>query len=182
MNMIFIKEFFKHFKEMGSIIPSSKTLSKAMVNNIDFKNSDVIVELGAGTGEFTDEILKRKTPETKLIIFEINKNLYEYLQNKYEHVENVIVLNTCASTLNTVLKELKIDHIDYIVSGLPFLSIPDRKRNQIFQAIHNSSVKKIVLFQYTLKLVKLMDSYFVLNSKKHVFKNFPPAYVLCFDN
>ncbi len=182
MQKIFIKEFFKSFKNIGSIIPSSQALSQEIMKNINFKDSNVIVELGAGTGVFTDHLIKNRNKKTLLIIFENNQNFYNFLKEKYKNTENLVLLDSCASTLNEILTMLHINKIDYIISGLPFLSIPTQKRNDILKAIYTSPAKKIVLFQYTLKLSHLMNKFFQLISKKRVYLNFPPAYVLCYKN
>ncbi|MGL5725314.1 rRNA adenine N-6-methyltransferase family protein [Cetobacterium sp.] len=59
-----------------------------MVSKIDYLNSDVIVELSAGTGVFTEKLIKHLKPNTKLFIFEINESLYKNLCDKGSHQEN----------------------------------------------------------------------------------------------
>ena len=49
----FLKNFIKNPKQIGSIVPSSNYLSKKMVEQIDFENAEVILELGPGTGCYT---------------------------------------------------------------------------------------------------------------------------------
>ena len=55
----FITQFLKESKMVGSVRPSSRFLMEKMLQNIDFENSKIIVELGPGTGVFTYEILKK---------------------------------------------------------------------------------------------------------------------------
>ena len=56
--MNFIKQFLLHPSEVGSLIPSSKTLSKSLVNIPDLATKKCVVELGTGNGIVTQEIIK----------------------------------------------------------------------------------------------------------------------------
>ena len=46
---------------------------------ISFHSADVIVELGAGNGVFTKEIIKRMKSSCKLFVFETNELFFELL-------------------------------------------------------------------------------------------------------
>ena len=43
-----------------------------MLENIDFQKVKTIVELGPGTGIFTDEIIERLGKDAQLFVFELN--------------------------------------------------------------------------------------------------------------
>lgn len=62
--MVFFKEFLKNTKQIGSVMPSSSFLSKVIVSKINYKNVNVIVELGAGTGVFTEMLVNNLNPNT----------------------------------------------------------------------------------------------------------------------
>ena len=79
----FLKTFFKERKQVGALAPSSKFLVKKMCDKIDFSTAKNIVELGPGTGVFTEEILKRANPDCKIFVIELNTEFYEYLKNKF---------------------------------------------------------------------------------------------------
>jgi phospholipid N-methyltransferase len=51
-----------------------------MLQPIDFARAQVIVELGAGNGIFTHEILRRMRPDAVLICFEIHPKFCEMLR------------------------------------------------------------------------------------------------------
>ena len=80
MKTFFLKNFLKNWKEVGSITPSSRFLTKKMLESIDFSKADTIVELGPGTGVFTKEILIRMKSNAKLIILETNHQFSENLK------------------------------------------------------------------------------------------------------
>ena len=73
----FIKQFFKDKKMVGAVSPSTRFLAEKMLENIDFNTSKLIIELGPGTGVFTDEIIKRMASDAVLLTFELNDNFYE---------------------------------------------------------------------------------------------------------
>jgi phosphatidylethanolamine/phosphatidyl-N-methylethanolamine N-methyltransferase len=52
-------EAVKNMKQVGSIVPSSSFLTKKIIKGIDFNKNLNVLELGAGTGVFTKEILNR---------------------------------------------------------------------------------------------------------------------------
>ena len=54
----FLLQYITHPRTVGAIIPSSKNLSRKMIANIDFNKCKCIVELGPGTGVFTERILE----------------------------------------------------------------------------------------------------------------------------
>ena len=68
-SLLLLSSFIKKPKETGAVAPSSKSLTKEIIKNIDFKSSRNIVELGPGLGTFTKAILKRANLTTKLFCF-----------------------------------------------------------------------------------------------------------------
>jgi phospholipid N-methyltransferase len=61
--MLFAKNFFKHPKMLGSIIPSSRFLIERLLRQMDWDQARVIVEYGPGVGTITREILQRRPME-----------------------------------------------------------------------------------------------------------------------
>ena len=179
---MFIKEFLMNTKQIGAILPSSIFLAKAMTSKIDYNSSDVIVELGAGNGVFTKEILKRKSKQTKLIILEINPKFYNLLKRKYAHLENVYILKERAENLEEILKKFSLKTVDYVISGLPFLNFSKNNRNKIFYSISKYLKEKLILFQYTSLLESEILNIYKLKNKQRILLNIPPAYVYTLEN
>lgn len=180
MRFLFIKEFLDNPRSIGAITFSSKYLAKNIVNHINFKECDCIVEYGAGTGVFTSEIIKRKEKKTVFIAIELNKSLFNHLKNRFENIENVYILNDDARNLEKILKTLNIEKVDHVVSGLPFTSLP----TEIGQAILSETKKCLsdkgffTTFQYSLIKKSFFENHFNINSIVKEFKNLPPAYIL----
>ena len=54
----FIKESLKSLQEVGTVLPSSKSVVNKMVEPINFNEDIIIIELGSGTGVITKEIIQ----------------------------------------------------------------------------------------------------------------------------
>jgi phospholipid N-methyltransferase len=81
--LLFLSQMFKNRKRNASITPSSRFLAKQMIKNIDWTSIHSVIELGAGTGIFTQYILKHVLPGTKIIIIEIEEAYVKLLQEKF---------------------------------------------------------------------------------------------------
>lgn len=79
---MFFIEFLKNRKQIGAILPSSNFLKKKISSKINYKTSNIIVELGAGTGIFTEDIIKNIGSDSLLIVFELNFYFYTLLKKK----------------------------------------------------------------------------------------------------
>jgi len=176
--ILFLKHFFKNPKMTGAIAPSSKHLANEMLKSIDFEKDSVIVEYGPGDGVFTKEIIKQKTDKTILIVIELNGKMYDELHSKYNH-KNVYILNDSAENIPDILKDLGLNSIDYIVSGIPFTSIDKSISDNIFKnTIKCMGFKsKFITFQYSKVKLKMFLNFFGEIKIKKVWRNIPPAYV-----
>src|SRR5436190_17578185 len=63
-NFLFLGKFFRHGTKIASVWPSSPVLARATIKQIDWDSVKVVVELGAGTGPITDQIIRRLKPQT----------------------------------------------------------------------------------------------------------------------
>ncbi|MGG7059514.1 class I SAM-dependent methyltransferase [Clostridium tertium] len=179
---MFITEYIKDPSRTGAVSPSSKYVADKMLKDIKFSNSKVIVEYGPGTGVFTEKILARVSNDTKVILIEINKHFYNVLKRLYGHKNNVIILNDSVENVDNILEKYSIKEIDYIISGLPFASLPKETSDRIL-----SKTKKIlknkgefITFQYTLLKRKYLNMFLDEVSVDREVRNIPPAYVLRF--
>ena len=99
-------------KSLGQNFLIDPYILEIIVNCIDIKNKSII-EIGPGTGNLTNYILKKK-PEKVLVIEKDNK-LAENLRNKYSN--NLIIINDDILDINesTLLKEKVI-----VFGNLPY--------------------------------------------------------------
>src|SRR5215469_5248175 len=77
---LFFRNFFRHPRMLGSIIPSSRFLIKQLLEPIDWDKARVIVEYGPGVGGITAEILRRMRPDARLVAIEMNSDFVRFLK------------------------------------------------------------------------------------------------------
>lgn len=179
-NLLFLLQYITKPRTTGAIVPSSKYLAEKMINKIDFDNAQYIVEYGPGTGVFTNEIIKRKKQNTIVLLIEYNSNFYNNLQKKYKDIDNLYIVHGSVENIDKYLKDFNIPYIDYVVSGLPFASLPKNISSTILEKT-NTLLKKdgnFITFQYTLFMKKYINQYFSSINIKREYRNIPPAYVL----
>lgn len=177
---MFLLEYVKNPRKVGAIAASSKYLAERMIDNINFNTAKCIVEYGPGTGVFTEKILARVHHETIVILIELNKNFYDDLKKKYGHKKNVIIINESAENIDIILRKYYINKVDYVISGLPFASLPMEVSENILRktSILLKENGEFVTFQYSLFKKNFIKSFFGNMNIKLVVRNLPPAYVL----
>lgn len=177
---MFLLEYIKNPRQVGAVAASSKNLANDMVNNIDFKNAQCIIEYGPGTGAFTEKILARVRENTKVILIEKNESFYKILNDLYGHKDNVIILNDGVENIDQIVKTYGIEKVDYIVSGLPFAAFPPELSSTILDKTTDvlGEEGEFITFQYSLFKKKLFDRFFKKIDIEKTLINIPPAYVL----
>ena len=178
-SLLFLFQYALHPKSVGAVIPSSSFLAKKMVQPINFKEANVIVEFGPGTGVFTQELLKNRKEDTIILLVETNLEFYHLLHKKYGKLKNVILIHGLAERTEEYLKEHNILTVDYVVSGIPFKSLPTDVAREILDVTKRilSNSGKVIAFQYTKQLQQLFTSFFSQVTVEKELRNFPPAYI-----
>lgn len=180
MRASFFAEYLKNIRSVGAIAPSSPFLARKMLESVNFDTANVIVEYGAGTGAFTAQLVKRMKPGTRLVVIENNQKFYETLHRKYGDIEGVEAINGSAEHIERVVDDVRLSTPDYIISGLPFASLP----SQVSRRILKSTVQLLgdkgvfITFQYSLLKRGLLETYFGDIHITRELRNLPPAYVL----
>jgi phospholipid N-methyltransferase len=135
--LLFARNFFKHPKMLGSVIPSSRFLIEEVLKQIDFDRAKVIVEYGPGVGSFTTPLLKRMRPDAKLVVFEMNGDFVELLRKSYSD-PRLHIIHGSAEEIDTVLKDLGESAADYVLSGIPFSTMAAETRARILRNTRDS--------------------------------------------
>lgn len=177
----FIKQYITKPRSVGAILPSSKYLADKMIEDIDFDHAKYIVEYGPGTGVFTEKLMKNRKKNTVILLFECNNEFYRMLNEKYKTEQNLHIINDSAEHIDKYLIQYSIPSIDYIVSGLPFASLPQSVSSAILCKTRKYLKEdgKFITFQYTLLKKNFIQLYFGDICIKREFRNIPPAYVFC---
>ncbi|BCN29390.1 class I SAM-dependent methyltransferase [Anaeromicropila herbilytica] len=176
----FLIQFLKSPRSIGAIAPSGKFLARKMMEPIRFDNAKGIVEFGPGTGSFTREIVRQKSRDSVLILIENNRFFCQQLKEKYKNCQGVYVIYGNAENVNEYLKKYGFDTADYIISGLPFTSLPVKVSENILTSTQKAIGKngQFITFQYSLAKKKFFKCYFNITECLFELRNLPPAYVL----
>src|SRR5262245_42070993 len=125
---LFFTKFLQRGKVIASFAPSSRYMVRTVLRGIDFSRCKCIVELGAGTGPITAELIRRAPPGCKLLISELDADLAKHLRKRFP---GAVVDEADAADLDGLLDQLGIDRVDHIISVLPLPSIPEEIRDRI---------------------------------------------------
>jgi|SRR6476661_6513961 len=180
----FVEEFLRNPATVGSLVPSSRELTEAVMAPIDFARAGCIVEYGPGTGVFTDIIIRRRRAETVVLLVEVNRRFCQLLQQRYSGQPNVHVVHGSADKTAGYLDGLGAPRADYVVCGLPFSSLPRRQGWRILEHTQQQVLRpegRLILFQYSLRNKKLFGRFFRLLNDQQVLLNLPPAHVLLYE-
>ena len=127
---LFFTKFLRRGRVIASFAPSSRYMVRTVLRGIDFSRCQCIVELGAGTGPITHELIRRAPPTCRLLIIEIDPDLAAHLRRRFPGAD---VVEADAAQLDKLLDERGIDKVDHILSGLPLPSIPEPVRERILE-------------------------------------------------
>lgn len=168
---LFIDQFLKYPKEIGTFTTSSKFLACQMTRVIG--DSINVVEFGSGTGAVTFHILKVLRPDGKLTCFDPNPAFCNTLR-KINDSRISIINDSCENALKYA------DCTDCIISSIP-LSIMEKHRRHHVLSIASTS-KKFVQLQYIPLLTREIKRYFTNVDLQFTPLNFPPAFLYVCDN
>ena len=171
----FLKLFIKRPRQVGSVVPRSPFLTRAMMSKIKWDEACRVAELGAGTGVFTRAIIRNLKPDGKLLVFEIDPTFKAMIEN--EHPNLTIYGN--ATELHRIVSDLGIGQLDYVVSSLPFTVLPPRVTVSILDAVDKCLKPggKLIAYQYSRRKKYYFEKRFEKVSTSFVLCNVPPAFV-----
>jgi len=121
---IFFKGFIKHPVMVGSIIPSSHLTVNKMLAPVDWDNTKLFVEYGPGIGTFCQAVLDRMRPDATLLVIDLNEDFIAYLRKTIRD-SRFIAVHGSAADVNDIIAQFGFERADYILSGLPFSTLPN---------------------------------------------------------
>ena len=166
----------------GSVWPSSGVLSRAIVDNCAVQPEEFVIELGPGTGPFTELLIERVNGTGRVVAVEINPANAAALRQRFPGCE---VVNDSAEHLTRFVPR---EAADCIISGLAWGNMRPRMQDRIFRAILKSLAPggRFVGFAYaharwlptTQRFRKSLERFFDhVEVMPTVWRNLPPAYI-----
>jgi phospholipid N-methyltransferase len=159
--LLFARNFLKYPKLLGSLVPSSPFLVNHLMSKVDWQRARVIVEYGPGIGNITREILQRMRPDAVLVAIELNPEFVSYLRDEIPD-PRLHVVHGSASEVAGILGRLNLDRADYIISGIPYSTIPDPVRRQIVRESRRllDPAGALVVYQFTRTVLPYLQPIF----------------------
>jgi phospholipid N-methyltransferase len=170
-----IRKLLREGTSIATVAPSSRWMAKSILHGIDFDRAKTIVELGAGTGPITVEILKRLKPHTKFFVVEIDPDFCRRLRERFPNLD---IVEGDAAKLDSLLAERGFDGCDEVISGLPIPSFPEELRRSILAASARALGPTGVFRQLTIMPLvyqNLYRRYFADVKFRFVPLNIPPG-------
>ncbi len=149
-----------------------------MLEPVVMKKGVRIVELGAGQGVFTRELLSRLPADGRLIVFELNHAFAQHLR-KILTDSRVTIIEDDALHLNEHLKKIQMPAVDYVISGLPIGNFKYPLRHGILLEIKTAlnETGRYVQFQYFLASLRHIKRLFDTRIVGYEIRNMPPAFI-----
>jgi phospholipid N-methyltransferase len=172
----FLRGFIKHPVMVGSIIPSSSKLIAKMLGPVDWDSTRLFVEYGPGVGTFTRPILELLGPDARLIAIDTNAEFIDYLRTDIDDPRLIAVAGSAAD-VEKIVAAHGFDHVDYVLSGLPFSTLPPG----VGDAIGKATAKVIrdggafLVYQFSPKVRDFIAPFFERIERGFEWVNVPPA-------
>ena len=132
---VFLQGFVEHPVMVGSIIPSSRFTIARMLAPVKWDECRLFVEYGPGVGTFCRPVLERLPRDGTLIVIDTNPLYIDYLKATISDSRFIPVLGSAAN-VEDIVRAHGHAHADYVLSGLPFSTLPDGVGPAIAAATH----------------------------------------------
>jgi phospholipid N-methyltransferase len=173
---LFLKGFIKHPVMVGSVIPSSKMLIDKMLAPVDWANCKLFVEYGPGVGTFTEKVLERMAPDAVLLTIDTNPDFTDYLNSKIRD-SRLRAVTGSAADVRSIMADVGFEEADYVLSGLPFSTLPHGVGPAIAQATAEAIRPggAFLVYQFSPKVRDFIAPYFDRIDRGFEWVNIPPA-------
>lgn len=184
-NLEFLSALIRNPLAVGALTPSGPDLARKMVEDVEPGPESIVLELGVGTGAVTRAIRDiLPSPECYLGI-ELDERLAVGVRNSFPDLRIEV---GCASTAAEMLNRAGLGRPRFIISSLPFVSLPESICDQILTET-DKLMQSGCLFRtfqyahgyYLSAARKLRDrmsrSYGEAERSPLVVRNVPPAYI-----
>jgi phospholipid N-methyltransferase len=172
----FLRGFLKNPVMVGSIIPSSRVLIEKMLAPVDWENTRLFVEYGPGVGTFTRPVLEKLGPDAKLVTIDTNPDFTRYLRESIDD-PRLMPINGSAADVEKILADNGLGSADYVLSGLPFSTLPPGVGDSIAEATSNviRPGGALLVYQVSPKVQDFIRPHFAPIKRGFEWINVPPA-------
>ncbi len=180
-----LKYFVTSPNVTGTIVASSERLSDLITDSAALREISSVVELGPGTGVFTEKIVQKMPEDARFLALEINPDFAQEVKKRYPKVS---VHCDSAANVRKYVEEAGLNSCDRIICGLPWASFSEELQNELLDAIIDvfKPGGMFLTFAYLHGLLfpagirfrrKLFSRFRKVTLTRTVWMNVPPAFV-----
>jgi phospholipid N-methyltransferase len=171
----FLRAFVANPRQVGAVLPTSRAAVRDMLDMADVPGARLVVELGAGTGVQTGEVLARMRRDARLLAVEIDPRLADLLEQRFDD-PRLQVIRDSAEHLES---HLDGEQADVLVCALPFTSLePDVRRRILDQLPLALAPRGVALvIQYSPLIQSELRRLFTTVRRRISLLNVPPAFL-----
>lgn len=175
---VFIEGFLRNPVMVGSIVPSSRFTINRMLRPVDWPNCKLFVEYGPGVGTFCRPVLDRLPRDGMLLVIDTNPLYIDYLRRTITDSRFVAVLGSAAD-VEDIVRAHGHEKADYVLSGLPFSTLPPGVAPAIAEATWNvlRPGGAFLVYQFRPKVREFMARHFRHIDDAIEPLNVPPAFM-----
>lgn len=169
----FLRSFLSAPGHVGAVLPTSRRTVRATLEMAPIAEARCVVELGAGTGPYTREILARLGAYGRLLAFELDPALARGLARDLPDPRLRVVADSAA----TLEARLDGERPEVIVSALPFTSLPSDVRKEVLDTARRVLADDgvMLVLQYSPFVARDLERRFASVQRRLSPLNVPPA-------
>ena len=173
---VFFRGFVEEPRMVGSIIPSSRYTVRKMLAPVDWDRCEVFVEYGPGVGTFCQPVLDRLRRDGMLIVIDTNPLYIDYLRRAFGDSRFHAVLGS-AEDVEAIVAAHGAEGADYVLSGLPFSTLPPGVGPNIAAATHRviRPGGAFLVYQFSARARDFMARHFTRIDNGFEWRNIPPC-------
>ena len=174
--VLFSRNFIKHPRMLGSLIPSSRFLVNRLLDQVDWARADTVVEYGPGVGTFTEASLRRLKPGGRVVAIDTNRDFARYLSNTLRD-DRLHVVEGSAANAQESLRERGLGRADYVISGIPYSTMDPALRERILKTTHDvlQPDGSFLVYQFTRAVLPYLRQVFPQVDQEFEPRNIMPA-------
>lgn len=172
---LFGLSMLRHPRTVGAVWPTSRRAVEDLLDMGDLGGAGVVVEFGAGTGVYTEGILRRMAPEARLLSYEVDGDLAAAVARRLPD-RRLEVVNASAERVGGHLEALG-RKADVVVSSLPFSTLPEPVRQNLLDAARGALAPSgvFLVLQYSRTILPELERRFPKIRRRFSPLNVPPA-------
>ena len=147
-----------------------------MLDQVDWHRTRLFVEYGPGVGTFTRPILERMHPDATLLAIDLNLDFVAWLEAKIDD-PRLRVVHGSAADVRRFIAEAGHRQADYILSGIPFSTLPDGVGEDICAETRAAlrAGGEFLVYQYSAFVRRLLAPEFDQIAERVEWRNIPPC-------